>query len=287
MDLKKITEVIKNALNVTVEDIKDISVIENGLNNKNYSFLCKGEKYVLRMPYTSIKTKNQWREEYEVLMDIKTSGIADELVYFDIDNGNKISKFISGAKSCDMRSETDIKRCINHIKKLHSHKTKISSNADIFKLLDNYESMCKIEVEQSYKKVKAKLVSLKDFANTLPKLVGLTHLDPHKDNFLLTEKEVYLIDWEFSGVFDRYADIASFITYDYLSKEKVDYIIDLYFDFKTKKEERVKVYYYIVLLSLLWYIWSLYQSQFATNLEKFNADMRKYYSEYIVCLENI
>ena len=68
----------------------------------------------------------------------------------------------------------------------------------------------------------------------------LCHIDAIPDNFLLKGNDVFMIDWEYSGMQDPHIDIAMFCIYSMYDQNEIDKLIDLYFKNKCPENIRLK-----------------------------------------------
>ena len=88
----------------------------------------------------------------------------------------------------------------------------------------------------------------------------LCHSDCYDPNFLIDENDdMYLIDWEYSGMADPAADLGTYISCSDYSLDEANKVIDTYLGHKAKKSEYRHYIAYIAILSFYWYIWSIYQ----------------------------
>ena len=97
---------------------------------------------------------------------------------------------------------------------------------------------------------------------------------------------------EYAGDQDPDLDIAMFCIYSDLNRERIDYIIDLYFDNNCGILTRYKIYAYIAIAGLLWSIWCAVKMEndsdemqslfdYAQSQFKFAKDYSKLVKEYI------
>src|SRR5699024_9130238 len=84
------------------------------------------------------------------------------------------------------------------------------------------------------------------------------HIDPDHTNFLIDEQErVYLIDWEYSGMFDQ--DIAAFsLECEFTENEELTFLA-AYFQRETKEEELERMLMHKIFQDYLWSLWTFYK----------------------------
>ena len=107
---------------------------------------------------------------------------------------------------------------------------------------------------------------LLDLADSLNKDVmadGLAPVPCHNDfydqNFLITDRGMDLIDWEFAGMSDYASDLAVFIACcpDYTYEDALK-IYGLYFGRNLTERELFHCVAYTAVVSFHWFVWALY-----------------------------
>lgn len=77
-------------------DIKDMFVKRfGGLTNLNYGIIYKGEKYVLRIPNSSLSLVDR-KSEREILEEVAAHHFTKRDLYFDVNTGIKLRPYIEG-----------------------------------------------------------------------------------------------------------------------------------------------------------------------------------------------
>ena len=80
-------DVIKKALHVPIYDITNISVLKKGMTNRSFLFVCKGKRYIMRVPGEGTDKLISREQEYEVYRKIEGLNICDNVVYFNSKDG--------------------------------------------------------------------------------------------------------------------------------------------------------------------------------------------------------
>ena len=262
----KIEEVIQNELRNIYKDDKivfDKSRFAGGLTNYNYIMDIHGTEYVVRQPggMTDViidrkieKVNNQIASEI---------GINSECVYFNEDNGIKISKYIENSKNIgqiDPCSPENIVKVSSLIKKTHSSKKAFPNIFDWQKELYKYEEIIiegNGDLFSDYDRLKKQLV---DFTEENIVTVSLVpcHNDTVPENFIVNDRgDAYLIDWEYAGMNDPSWDIASYILESRLNEEAIEFILQDYYGQRPGSEEILKIKCYMVAQDLLWSVWAM------------------------------
>lgn len=278
-------DTIKNALKVSDDEIKDISILKKGMTNHSFLFVCNNKKYIMRIPGQGTDQLINRKQEYEVYQRIKQLKICDNVVYINPENGYKITEYLENARVCDAASKKDVSICMRRLRSFHELGLEVSHSFDIFGQIDFYESLWNdISRFKDYKLTKSKIFELRDYIQKQEKQWTLTHMDAVPDNFLFASvrgrEEIRLIDWEYAGMQDACVDIAMFAIYAMYEREDVEYLIDTYYGNNCTKQIRLKIYCYIASCGLLWSNWCEYKQQLGIEFGEYSLRQYCYAKEY-------
>lgn len=286
-------DIITEALNVNVEDVVDITVLKKGMTNRSFLFTVKNQRYIMRIPGEGTSELINRREEAQVYSVINKRGICDNIVYMNPDNGYKITEFFENARACDCENEKELELCMKKLRDFHNQKLKVDHEFKIFEQIEFYESLWngKPSVYRDYENTKKNIMSLESWINSNVQEKVLTHIDAVPDNFLFVrnidgEEEVRLIDWEYAGMQDPHVDVAMFCIYSMYDKEKVDRLIDIYFEGKCEKQVRIKIYAYVAACGLLWSNWCEYKRQLGVDFGEYSLQQYRYAKDFYRLIEN-
>lgn len=283
----KALEIIAKAINVKLNDIKNIEVLKKGMTNSSFIFECRNKKYIMRMPGPGSNKLINRKQEAAVYNVIQGKDISDKIVFIDSDNGYKITEYIEDVRTCDPYNVDDISKCMRKLRDFHRLKLKVEHEFDIFKNLEFYENLWdgKPSVYRDYEETKEKIYELKSYIDNHIEEKILCHIDANCDNFLFSNKTdgtemITLIDWEYAGMQDPDIDIAMFGIYAMYDRENMDRLIDIYFDNKCKAETRIKIYCYIATCGLLWSNWCEYKRNQGVDFGEYSLRQYRYAKEY-------
>lgn len=285
--------VIMQSLSVSRDEISNITVLKKGMTNRSFSFCCRGNRYIMRIPGEGTDQLINRSEEAEVYRSIDGLGICDDVVYIDPDNGYKITEFLEEARVCDPMSEEDLRKCMEKLRNFHQRRLQVPHEFDLFRHIDFYESLWNgaPSIYRDYPKTKQRVLDLRTYIERHAGEKVLTHIDAVPDNFLICEKpegeEIRLIDWEYAGMQDPHVDIAMFCIYAMYNRTQVDRLIDLYFEGACPVATRIKIYCYIAVCGLLWSNWCEYKRNLGVEFGEYSLRQYRYAKEYyrIVCAE--
>ena len=252
------------------------------MTNKSFEFSCNGCKYIMRVPGegTDLLINRFYEaENYKAIGNMK---ISDKVKYINSSTGYKITEFIDGARVCNPWSKNDLFLCMSKLRNFHNRKIKVKHEFKLFEQINFYENLWKENksVYDDYEETKYKVFSLKKFIDRNKNEYVLTHIDAVPDNFLLTDKDVYLIDWEYAGMQDPDLDIAMFCIYAGYDKTNIDNLIDIYFENNCDIKRRLKIYCYIACGGLLWSNWCEYKHQLGVDFGEYARKQYNYAKNY-------
>lgn len=276
-------EIISQALGIGIDEITDISILKKGMTNRSFLFRARGKRYIMRIPGEGTDQLINRAHEASVYHVINGRGICDDIAYINPSNGYKITEYLEDSRVCDPESDEDLTRCMSVLRDFHGLDLEVGHEFDIFGQMEFYETLWdgKPSVYRDYLQTKENVLSLKPFIDEHATQKVLTHIDAVPDNFLFTTTgEVRLIDWEYAGMQDPHVDVAMFCIYSLYDREKVDHLIDLYFEGHCDRDTRMKVYCYIAACGLLWSNWCEYKRNLGIEFGEYSLRQYRYAKDY-------
>ena len=279
-------DVIEKVFGVNAEKITNIEVLKKGMTNRSFIFECETENYIMRIPGEGTEELINRQDEAEVYSVINGSGICDDNIYLNPENGYKITKFIKNSRTCDPLDEEDVKKCMVKLREFHEKRIIVSHTFDLFGQIEKYERLRGKEKSfyKDYPETKKKIFSLKEYIDKNKCPYVLTHIDAVPDNFLFDlengQEKLYLIDWEYAGMQDPHVDIAMFCIYAMYDRKRIDQTIDFYFGEGTDRSIRTKIYCYIAVCGLLWSNWCEYKRTLGVEFGEYSLRQYRYAKEY-------
>ena len=273
---------IAKVLNVSENEISDIQILKKGMTNRSFSFICKSEKYIIRIPGEGTNQLINRANEARVYHTIRGKGICDDPVYINPKDGFKITRYIENVRVCDSMNQDDLIVCMKKLKEFHNMNLKANHVFDIFGQLQYYEELWEgtPSIFSDYEETKENVMHLKSYIEEHRNKWCLTHIDAVPDNFLFCNEGVQLTDWEYAGMQDPHVDIAMFCIYSLYDQRHVDNLIDIYFDGKCDESTRIKIYCYIAVCGLLWSNWCEYKKKLGVEFGEYSLRQYSYAKEY-------
>ena len=275
-------EIIENILKVNKKDIHNIHTLKKGMTNRSFIFTVNNKRYIMRIPGEGTDKLIDRREEYDVYQRVKKEPYTETILYLNPDNGYKISEFLEDTRNSDANNIQDVKKSMSVLRKFHSQNYQVNHTFDIWKQIDFYESLRKTaSAYRDYEEIKDRVLKLKPFIDDNVTKWSLCHIDANYDNFLIDKNNnVFLIDWEYAGMQDPDLDIAMYAIYAGYTKEKIDQLINIYYENKVSENIRYKIYAYVAVGGLLWSNWCEYKQSLGLDFGEYSLAQYRYAKEY-------
>ena len=285
--IEAIQNYLKKELNVKDEDIDKIEPL-GGMTNHNFKVELNGKRYVFRLPGEGCSCFVNRKNENQNVQLIQNLKIDAEIIHFNENSGVKIAKYIDRAETLNPITALKYKNKVAAIlKKLHNSNLSFGNQFNVFNEIIKYE----LEIEKltsrkypNYEVVRKKVFDLKKILeNTGVHLVSC-HNDTVPENFIISNGQMYLIDWEYSGMNEKEWDIGAFCLECNFSKQETKEFIDVYFEGKATKENKMKVLIYQICQDFLWSLWTILKEE---NGEDFGDYGKNRYYRGIKLLEEL
>lgn len=279
----KAMALISEVFQVPESEITGIECLKAGMTNRSFLFRIKGKAYICRIPGEGTEKLIDRRAEGESYRAIAPLGLAEELIYFNPENGYKISVYYEDARSADPESEADLRACMEVLKKLHRAPCRVSQRFDLGERIAFYESLCLEKGEipfLDYAEVREKMNRLLSWIHGLHRPETLSHIDPVYANFLFTAEGVKLIDWEYAGMADPLIDFAMATIYAEKDFAYAKRLLDYYGDTDVPRERAEQlVIAYMALGGFLWALWAVYKEALGVSFGTYPLTQYRYAKE--------
>jgi thiamine kinase-like enzyme len=243
------------------ENFRELIPLSGGISNTSYRFEYRGAVFVVRVSAKSENLQAKLRREQEIytLLSRHRVNKTDEPVYFSVNSGVKVTKFIHGTRHPDPENPGDMARCMSLLKSVHDSGVELEDSFDLEACFFSEESRLRslsglCPYLPDYNDIRAGALEIYRRAEDIfPVRFG--HIDPIKYNFLFTSGKDYLIDFEYSGMASPMIDLAAFAVYNSLSNTQIDRMLRFYLGHDAGRGERNSLYKYLSLMGLYSAIW--------------------------------
>lgn len=277
---------IASCLHCKEAELSEIQGLKKGMTNRSFSFTCRGDKYIMRIPGEGTDSLINRRQEASVYKAIQGHDLCDSPLYLNPDNGYKITRYLTNSRTGDANNEADLIRMVDKLRDFHSLRLEVAHSFPLFDQIQRYEDLRENtpSAYSDYLTTKRAVFSLKEYIDAQEKTFCLTHIDAVPDNFLFVEKEgdtqVQLLDWEYAGMQDPHVDLAMFSIYALYQKDQIDHLLDLYFNHSCSIQTRIKIYCYVSICGLLWSNWCEYKNLLGVEFGQYSLCQYRYAKEY-------
>lgn len=260
-------ENLRNHLKVIFPD-KDISSAEivkiGGMSNKNFRVRIDNNSYVLRVPGNGSEGMVERAYEEFNALEACRLGVNPPIRYFDAATGIKLADYIENAETltaATIQRHDNMRKIARIYRSIHNSHIRLKNEFNIFHEIEKYDvimAKAGATMYDGWEEVRPRVMALEEYLNTLGVDLRPCHNDALYENFIKSaDGNIYLIDWEYSGMNDPMADFASLFIEAGFEKENEDYILKEYFDGDVPASAWVKILCYRILWDYLWAQWTV------------------------------
>lgn len=262
---------------------KDVSKAEiikiGGMSNKNFKVGFENKYYVLRVPGNGSEGMvERINEEYNAREACKL-GVNPAIRYFDSSSGIKLADFIDDAETLNaatIQRHENMRKIAGIYNTLHNSHIRLRNEFNIFHEIEKYDNLIKnvkAEMYHGWEDIRHRVMELEIYLNTIGIDLKPCHNDALYENFIKSsDGNIYLIDWEYSGMNDPMADFAALFIEAGFEKENEDYILSKYFVGEIPKDARIKILCYQVLWDCLWSQWTVIKEKKGDDFGSYGLD---------------
>ena len=257
------------------KDIR-ITALGGGITNSNYRIDIGRESFVLRIPGADTELLGINRDyEYAANLTAGKLGIAPEVYFYIQPEGSLVTRFINGKLIPleEMKQPENIERVVTTVQKIHSM-SKIPGVFNPFQVVRDYTKIARrsgVAFPENYSWLVERLCEAEEALTSQPAIARPCHNDLLNANFLIAGK-LYILDWEYSGMGDRFFDLANFSDHHELSDELDDLLLRLYFDGDVSASKVAHLKIMKIMSDLREATWGLVQ----IGISKLDFDFREY-----------
>lgn len=230
------------------EEILSLELLKNqGFNNISYLLKTSQNVYVIRVFKSNDSVNISRIFEFEIQKKAYKKNIATKPIFFN--ENFMIYEYKKGIHKKNL-SSFDIKNLALKIKKLHKIKAKTKAY-DIKKDLQYYKKNLKDKKNQ--KLITQCFKSLNKLKKHKEELV-LTHHDLNPKNIIFHNNSIKIIDWEYTGLNDKFFDLASICVEFKFNKIKEKLFLEKYL-LNYSKKDITKLNHYKIIYKNICNLW--------------------------------
>lgn len=187
----------------------------DSFTNLSYKLTTRGDAYVLRVAGKGTSSYiDRGAEEHNARIATE-AGLNAEVLFFDVEDGTMLSRFIEGAHMDGVefhRDPTAISRAALTLRRLHGIGRAFKSRFGASSPIDFYLHLLGdmgAPLPEAYDGVGWQAEAVRRALRASPVAPVPSHNDTCPENFVEVGRSVYLIDWEYSGMNDPAWDLAN------------------------------------------------------------------------------
>lgn len=250
-----------------------------GLSNKNFKIDLEGKQYVLRVPGIGSDGMVDRVCEEENSMKASVLGVNPAVRYFNSETGIKLVDFIEGAETLSggsIQRQGNLKQVAHILRTLHDSNVRFNNDFNVFRELVTYEGLLENvhgRMYEGYEALRDKIFGLERLLNRYGVQLKPCHNDMVAENFVKAESgQIFLIDWEYSGMNDPLWEFAALFIENGFSKESEDYFLHEYYGSVIPPFTHRKIFIYGILMDVLWAMWTCVKEAAGDNFESYGLD---------------
>ncbi len=262
---------------------KDVSLAKieqiGGMSNKNFKVVFEGKRYVLRVPGNGSEGMVERKNEEFNAEAACCLGVNPPIRYFNHTNGIKLADYIDNAETLNaatIQRHENMRKIAKIYQLVHNSHIRLRNEFNIFHEIEKYERLMEragARMYDGWESVRPQVMALETHLNRLGVDLKPCHNDALYENFIKSpDGDIYLIDWEYSGMNDPMADFAALFIEAGFVRENEDYILDRYFDGVVPSNAREKILCYQILWDYLWAQWTVIKEAKGDDFGSYGLD---------------
>jgi thiamine kinase-like enzyme len=210
----------------------EVQPLGGGITNHNFKVTLDGEAFVLRIGGKDTELLGIAREvEQAASRAAAELGIGPEVVRFLEPEGYLVTRFVHGREipPREMRTPPRIRLAAETLRRFHEADP-IPGRFDSFRVVETYRETAErhgVSAPDDYGWAKEQADRIED-ARAGAEIVPC-HNDLLNANFILDGDRLWLVDWEYAGMGDRFFDLANFSINHELGDEENEALLEAYF----------------------------------------------------------
>ncbi len=235
-----------------------------GMSNKNFKVTLGDRDYVLRVPGNGSEGMVNRANEYYNAMAACRMGVTPQVRYFNPESGVKLTDLIQDAETLTAETIQDggnMKKVAHVLKAVHTSAEHLVNEFNVFREIEKYDKLIErygARMYPGWEDVHAAVMKLEPYLEELGTELCPCHNDTLYENFIKDKDgNIYLIDWEYSGMNDPMADFAALFVEASFSDENKYTVLSEYFDGCIPENAFSKVLCYTILWDYLWSQWTV------------------------------
>ena len=264
--------------------------LSGALTNVSYKVTTEAGAYVLRLAGEGNSDYVDRTAEAHNARAAAAAGVNAEVLYFDAREGTMLTRFVEGVgmdgEGFGRDSETPARAALA-LKRVHGAGRVFRSRFDAFAMIDGYVDLLhrlRMPLPEDYLEAGREAKAVRRALEASPMPLAPCHNDPWPGNLLDTGGDIYIIDWEYSGMNDPVWDLGDLSVEAGFGPEQDQAMMEAYYGGPAPASLYSRLALYKTMSDLHWSLWALIQhangnpaddfrTYAATRLERCKARM--------------
>lgn len=183
----------------------DINQLNGGLTNTTFKLTIHGNQYAVRLPGNKTENFINRKAEYHNASMATDKGINATIVYYDIEKGAQVTVFLENPismTSTSIQTENNLHAAISSLLKIHQCGRPFATDIDIFKRNEEMLNIIALRPGEAFSTcqlISKRMEQIQTVIQSLNLAKVACHNDTTPTNFILSNDNMYIIDWEYSG----------------------------------------------------------------------------------------
>jgi thiamine kinase-like enzyme len=209
--------------------------LEGGITNRNYLVTLGGSRYVIRVPGKDTALLGIDRDaERQANENAAALGVAPRVVAQLDDPPCLVTEFVECREMApeDLREPATMERVMDSLRKVHESGAALPTSFDSFRVVEEYRDTAAArggEIPAAYEEAHQRARGIETALSGPEHDPVPCHNDLLAGNFLRGSERIWLVDWEYAGMGDRYFDLANFAINNELSEAQQPELLTHYF----------------------------------------------------------
>jgi thiamine kinase-like enzyme len=213
----------------------DPTPLEGGITNRNYLVVLGGNRYVIRVPGKDTSLLGIDRSaEREANENAAAIGVAPRVVAQLDDPACLVTEFVECQEMTaeDLREPEAMGTVLGEIRKVHDSGASLPTSFDSFRVVEEYRETAASrggEIPEAYEEAHERAGQIEAVLSGPEHDPVPCHNDLLAGNFLRGSERIWIVDWEYAGMGDRYFDLANFAINNELTESQHPELLADYF----------------------------------------------------------
>ncbi len=238
--LRRIVEQLSRSLGAAEGEPEPL---EGGITNRNFRARFGGGEYVIRVPGKDTSLLEIDRHAERIANErAAEAGIAPPVAACLDDPQCIVTEFVEGEgmEPAKLREPATLSRVAAALRRFHDVEERLTTRFDCFRIVETYAETARdrgAEIPAAYAE------ALEHAGAIEAALTGAEHepVPCHNDllaaNFIAGSERLWIVDWEYAGMGDRYFDLANFAVNNELDEPAQEALLSAYFGSQSADSE--------------------------------------------------